>query len=224
MLPLRPPGAMNRAATTVLTLFCLPEWMVEDKGNRYHNRDNSHRAYQEIDILPAQRLAKARANGFSGLLPALLCALLLAINALSSFLLGSGGGIFAIGASSQVLHTTAHLAAVALGLLLSRACCIDFSGLGRLCPGYRSTADTSFVTLTSLPALVGCSLINFHRYLLLARCFHLGCLWGGSPALARFRLVRFCHDCIPPCLRSTHVFLFDERPGYPCSPFFIIRR
>ncbi len=44
----------NRAATTVLILFCLPEWMVDDKGNRYYNYDNSHRAYQEIDIFTTQ--------------------------------------------------------------------------------------------------------------------------------------------------------------------------
>src|SRR2546421_1812277 len=136
--------------------------MVDDKGNRYHNRDNSHHSNQEIDISTTQRLAKARANGFPGLLPALLRALLLALDALLSFLLSGYSRIFAIGASAQVLHAPSHLAAVALGLLLSRACCIDFPGLGRLCPGYRSTADAGFIALTGLLALAGCRLILVH--------------------------------------------------------------
>src|SRR5260221_14738521 len=130
MSPIRPPGRDESRGYDSIDLVCLPEWMVDDKSNRYHNQDNSHRAYQEIDILPAQRLAKARANGFPGLLPALLCALLLALDALMSFLLCSCGRVLAIWPRSQVLHATAHLAAVAFGLPLSRACGIDFP---RLC-------------------------------------------------------------------------------------------
>src|SRR6266852_2576540 len=221
---LRPPGAMTRAATTVLTLFCLPEWMVDDKGNRYHHHNDCYHGNQEIDIFTPQCLAKAWANGFPGLLPTLLSAFLLALDALLPFPLSSHGRVLAIWSRSQVLHATAHLAAVALGLPLSRAGGIHFPGLCGLRPWYRCTANAGFVALTGLPALADCGLIFIRLRLLPRWCFHLSGLWRIGPAFARFWLVRFCHDCILPCLRSIDIFLFDERPGYSGCLLFIIGR
>src|SRR5260370_25929046 len=81
-----------------------------------------------------------------------------------------------------MLHTTAHLAVIALRLLLLRGSCFDFPGLSRFCPLH---SRTPYWRIRALPALLVLICVRFD-------CGSLAC-WGfgrGAPGCNRAWLFR----------------------------------
>src|SRR5260370_7689320 len=75
-----------------------------------------------------------------------------------------------------MLHTTAHLAVIALRLLLLRGSCFDFPGLSRFCPLHSGTPYRRF---TALPPLLVFIFVRLD-YARLAFWF----FWRDPPAFA----------------------------------------
>src|SRR5260370_6901312 len=96
-----------------------------------------------------------------------------------------------------MLHTTAHLAVIALRLLLLRGRCFDFPGLSRFCPLHSGTPYRRF---TALPALLVFICVRLN-------CASWSCLCFGRGPPGCHRPWRFLPPSplffFPPPLRSS---------------------
>lgn len=134
------------------------KWVVDD--NRYDDDgdDDGGHGDQEDSIAPTE--AEVGARPPRHLLAQLLGAPLLALDTLLALLL-HGIGRVVVRACTHLLHTAAHDAVIALGLLLLRIGRGRLPGLRRLCADYggaaydRSIAFSCWLTLTCTGASAG---------------------------------------------------------------------